>query len=96
MAITIYPCNGGNPVSPTYQATVHRRVRNDRHYRFTPTSGSLKSQYRSTISNHHIYVFEIIAYYSGAFYALSSACGEFFQKNINCLICGDKEHAVLL
>jgi len=48
MANTIYPCNGGIPVYPTYQATVHRGVQRDPRCRFAPTNGSLKGVFTST------------------------------------------------
>jgi len=60
MAITIYPCNGGNPAYPTYQAAVHRRVRNEGHCRFAPANGSLKGPINSTISNRNIWLMKLM------------------------------------
>lgn len=60
MANTIYPCNGGIPASPTFQAAVHRRVQHDGHCRFAPTNGSLKGQVIFTISNQHIWHMELL------------------------------------
>jgi len=63
MANTIYPCNGGIPAYPTYQAAVHRRVQHDGRCRFAPPNGSLKGQITFTISNQHIWQYGIIGYY---------------------------------
>lgn len=63
MADTIYPCNGGIPAYPTYQAAVHRRVQNDERCRFSPTNGSLKGSIIFTISNQHICSYGIIGNY---------------------------------